>query len=87
METAMSELHGVRSAARILKVTPTSVYISTAKGQLRAKVDPTDGQMLWDAEELELFRKRLDAEKAAKLQATIAVRDAKFRAVNRRGSA
>jgi len=83
----MAELHGVRSAARLLNVTPTSVYISTAKGQLRAKVDPTDGQMLWDGDELELFRKRLDAEKAANLQASIAERDAKFRAVNRRGSA
>jgi hypothetical protein len=87
METAMSELHGVRSAARLLNVTPTSVYISTAKGQLRAKVDPTDGQMLWDEDELVLFRKRLDAVRDAKLQASTAERDAKFRAVNRRGSA
>jgi hypothetical protein len=86
METAMSELHGVRSAARLLNVTPTSVYISTAKGHLRAKVDPTDGQMLWDEDDLVLFRARLDAEKAAKLQASIAERDAKFQAVNRRGS-
>ena len=83
----MSELHGVRSAARLLNVTPTSVYISTAKGQLRAKVDPTDGQMLWDSEELKLFRQRLDAEKAAKTAAFEASEAAKFRAVKRRGSA
>jgi len=80
----MSEVHGVRSAARLLNVTPTSVYVSTAKGDLRAKVDPTDGQMLWDEDELMLFRKRLDAERDAKLQASIAERNEKFRAINRR---
>ena len=80
----MSELHGVRSAARLLNVTPTCVYISTAKGQLRAKIDPTDGQMLWDGDELELFRKRLDAEKAAKTAALAKAEDATFRRVNRK---
>ena len=84
MGTTMSEVHGVRSAARLLNVTPTSVYVSTAKGDLRAKVDPTDGQMLWDEDELMLFRKRLDAERDAKLQASIAERNEKFRAINRR---
>jgi hypothetical protein len=80
----MSELHGVRSAARVLGVTPTSVYVSTARGDLRVRVDPTDGQMLWDDNDLALFRRRLDAEKAAREQASIAARDVKFREVNRR---
>jgi hypothetical protein len=80
----MSELHSVRSAARVLGVTPTSVYVSTARGDLRARVDPTDGQMLWDDNDLALFRQRLDAEKAAREQASIVARDAKFKAVNRR---
>ena len=36
----MSELHGVRSAARLLNVTPTSVYISTAKAWADYLGDP-----------------------------------------------
>ncbi len=84
MGTIMSELHGVRSAARVLGVTPTSVYVSTARGDLRVRVDPADGQMLWDEDELVLFRQRLDAEKAARELASIAERDAKFRKANPR---
>ncbi|MGO9597462.1 MAG: hypothetical protein ACLP7Q_05520 [Isosphaeraceae bacterium] len=80
----MGELHGVRSAARVLGVTPTSVYIETAKGNLRAKIDPTYGQMMWDEDDLALFRQRLDAERAAREQAAAAARDAKFKAVNSR---
>ncbi len=84
MGTIMSELHGVRSAARVLGVTPTSVYVSTARGDLRVRVDPADGQMLWDADDLALFRERLDAEKAARELASLAARDARFKAVNSR---
>jgi hypothetical protein len=79
----MAELHGVRSAARLLGVTPTSVYISTARGHLRAKVDPTDGQtMLWDEDDLVLFRHKLDAERAAREQAAAAEQKQRFRRAN-----
>ncbi len=78
----MGTLHGVNSAARLLGVTPTSMYVETAKGRLRAKVDPTYGHMLWDEDD-ELFRARLDAHRAAR-EAFIAREDAKFRAINRR---
>jgi hypothetical protein len=85
MGIAMAGLHGVRSAARLLNVTPTSVYISTARGHLRAKVDPTDGQtMLWDEDELVLFRRKLDAERAAREAKSIAERDARFKQINRK---
>jgi len=73
---------GIREAAERLGTSTTSIYVETAKGLLRAKVDPTYGHLSWDETD-DLFRARLDAKKAAR-EAFIASEDAKFKRINRR---
>ena len=57
---------------------------STAKGQSSAQDRPHRRKMLWDGDGLELFRKRLHAERAAKTAALAKAEDATFRRVNRK---
>jgi len=80
----MSELHGVRSAARVLKVSTTRVYCETARGNIRAKVDPTSGEMSWDGAELELFRANVLAAEQVRLAESVRQQAERFAAVNRK---
>ena len=63
-------------------VTTTKLYTAVARQSLKAAV--VDGQLEFDPGELDLWRQRLDAEKAAREQASIQARDKTFRAINRR---
>jgi len=79
----MAELHGVRSAARYLNVTPTSIYVATARRLLEFTLD-ADGMMLWDSDELELFRKNVLAAEQVRLAESVRQQAERFAAVNRK---
>ncbi len=80
----MGEKLGIRAAARLagLKTSHASLYAAVARQALHA--DVVEGELVFDSEKVELWRKRVNAEKAARVQASIAARDARFLAVNKK---
>jgi len=78
----MSEMHGVRSASRLVGTTTTTLYVETAKQNIRAKVDPKSGELLWDSDDLVRLRVMIAAKREAEAAVAQARRDAAFRRAN-----
>ncbi len=77
----MATLYRVREAARLINVTPTTIYTAATWGDIRPAVHPeADQTMLFD--EKDLFRLRVMIE--ARREASVQNRDRKFRQVNRK---
>ncbi len=74
--------HGVRSAARILGCTPTTLYVLAAKGLLRPRLDPTgngDYSMWWHEGELVRYRDRVTDQNPSRMARSEAERDRMLR--------
>jgi Recombination endonuclease VII len=82
--TVMTGKLGIRAAARLAGENPVVLYAAVARQSLHA--DVVDGQLEFEAEDIQLWRKKLDAEADARLQASISARDANFKSINRRRS-
>lgn len=80
----MSKEFGVRPAAQMAGTSTTTIYVEACKGNIRARVDPADGHLLFQADDLVRLRVSLEAKQKAAREAFEAAEDAKFREINKR---
>jgi len=79
----VGERLGIKAASRLAgNRNPVVLYVAAAKRVLPSVV--VDGVVQFDAEEVELWRRKVDADAGARLQASIEARDKTFRAINKK---